>query len=174
MIWVGCFDFKRWSKRATIDEDEPKRSSKRSATTLSRLFKVFLCSHTIHRIFAENRKIRNGKYSRERKKNLVPIWWIFTEIFQLYIFFSKAFMKNNKMHCIFKWQKYSLRKLFLMCAPFVVVFFSFSIHSYNTVRDPFSLGFSLSVAAFYPLVIPYLVWYCHLRITTNEWIPMRD
>lgn len=68
------------------------------------------------------------KVLERKKKPRAHLMNIYRNISVVY-FFSKAFMKNNKMHCIFKWQKYSLRKLFLMCAPFVVVFF----HSQYTV-----------------------------------------
>lgn len=82
-----------------------------------------LLAHNSPNICGKNEKYETESTRERKKKPRAHLMNIYRNISVVYFFFSKAFMKNNKMHCIFKWQKYSFRKLFLMCAPFVVVFF---------------------------------------------------
>lgn len=92
--------------------------TKTNGTTLSRLLKVILHSHTIHGKICEKWRMRKGRSSKNMRYKLVPS--LLSNIYRNIsaAFRANAFIKNNKMHCIFRMGKMFLffSKVFLMCA----------------------------------------------------------
>lgn len=76
-----------------------------------RYLKVIHHSHTIHKIFVENEECAKKEVLKTCEINWYPHFCRkSTEIFQP--FFWDAFIQNNKMHCVFEWNKYCFQKYF--------------------------------------------------------------